>query len=375
MKRKLVLASAAGAFLIAAGAVAFYYGSNAGAKADAAEAQPQQAMQGPPPAPVAVAKAEERALAPHSETPGSIVSTRDSLVAAATSGKIEWVAEVGVEVEEGDIIAHIDSDDARLTRDDSAAEVERLKARADYLDSLYQRYVSLGDEAGESEASLDQMRANRDEAVQALKRAEVALRRAEINLARTDVRAPFAGRVVSQETQVGEFANPGAQLVRLVDTRRLEVTARTPAGLARNIAAGDLIEVLNGAEKLKAKVRAIVPVGDALSRMLELRLELPETSWYIGSAVRVSLPAAQARTVTAVPRDALVLRADRVSVFVINQEGKAERVDVELGSAEGDFIEVIGDVEPGDQVVIRGGERLREGQPVTIAATKDDASV
>ena len=374
MKRKLQIASLTAAALMIAGGASFMYGSTIGASAE--DGASAQAPSGPPPAPVTVATAEQRSLAPHSETPGSLVSTRDSLVAAATSGKIEWVAEVGAEVEEGDVIARIDPADARFVRDDSAAQVERLTARADYLESLYKRFVSLGEDAGESEATLDEMRSNRDEARQAVIQAQVALDRAEINLARTEVKAPFAGRIVNQELQVGEFANPGTQVVRLVDTRRLEVTARAPANLARNIDAGDTIKVASGVDTMDATVRAIVPVGDALSRMLELRLEVPDTDWYIGSAVRVRLPARAAKIVTAVPRDALVLRADRVSVFIIDQETKtAKRVDVEIGSAEGGFIEVIGDVTPGDNVVIRGGERLRDGQPVTLSQQDEDPSV
>ena len=373
MKRKMIIAGAAGAFLVAAGAAAFVFGSNTGVTADAAEGA--QAEQGPPPAAVAVASVERRSLAPRSEAPGSVVSTRDSLVSAATTGKIEWVAEIGAEVEAGDVIARIEAADAEFARDDSAAEVRRLQARADYLNSLYERFSGLGEDAGESEAALDEMRSNRDEGLQGLAQAQVAQRRAQINLDRTEVVAPFAGRVVSQETQIGEYANPGTELIRLVDTRRLEVTARAPAHLARNIAAGDVIDVMSGAEAVKAEVRAIVPVGDALSRMLELRLELPETVWYIGAAVRVSLPSSEARVVTAVPRDALVLRADRISVFVISEENAARRVDVELGTAEGDFIEVIGDVKAGDSVVIRGGERLRDGQSVTISTLAGGPSV
>lgn len=374
MSRKLMLSGGAAFILVAAGAMAFLYGNNVGSGADAAEGD-AQAQQGPPPASVAVAKAELRSLAPRSEVPGSVVSMRDSLVAAATSGKIEWVADVGVEVEEGDVIARIEAADAEFTRDDSAAQVRRLTARAEYLDSFYKRFVGLGEDAGESQATLDEMRSNRDEAVQAVKQAEVALRRAQINLDRTEVRAPFAGRVVSQEIQVGEFANPGSGLVRLVDTSRYEVTARAPASLTRNVEAGQKIRVANGADTMDALVRAVVPVGDDRSRMLELRLELPDTAWYIGSAVRVSLPAAQARNVTAVPRDALILRADRVSVYVIDEDNAAKRVDVELGAAEGDYIEVIGDIEPGASVVIRGGERLRDGQSVTISSLTGEPSV
>lgn len=67
-------------------------------------------------------------------------------------------------------------------------------------------------------------------------------------------------------------------------------------------------------------------------------------------------------------------RADRVSVFVIGEDKIARRVDVELGAAEGDYIEVIGEIEPGDDVVIRGGERLRDGQPVTMATRSVEPS-
>ena len=372
MNRNIKLAGAAGALLIGASVAAYFYGGLVGANPDSAEAA---APQGPPPSPVTIAKAESMSLAPRAETPGAVVSTRDSRVAAATSGKIDWVAEVGAEVEEGDVIARLEQSDAKFARDDSAAQVQRLRARADYLESYYKRFVSLGEDAGESEAALDEMRSNLEEALQGLRQAEVALERAETNLERTEVKAPFSGRVVSQEAQVGEYANPGTEIVRLVDTRRLEVTARAPAGLTRNIQPGATISVANGVDTLDGTVRAIVPVGDERSRMLEIRLELPETSWYIGSAVRVNLPSDQPRTVTAVPRDALVLRADRISVFVISAENTAKRVDVELGAADGGFIEVIGEIEPGDNVVIRGGERLRDGQSVTLTSITPEPTV
>ena len=371
MNRKIVFAGCAAAVLMIAGTSAYFLTNTASADEATAETAQQS---GPPPAIVTVAKAEERKIAPHAETPGSVVSTRDSLVAAATSGKIEWVAEIGVEVETGDVIARIERNDAELAYSDSGAEVARLKSRAEYLARLYERFKGLGVEAGESESAMDQMRADRDEARQALRQAEVAHERAAINLQRTEVPAPFAGRVVSQEAQIGEYATPGAGLVRLVDTRRLEVTARAPASLARNINAGDTINVASGAETKQAVVRAVVPVGDSLSRMLELRLELEDAAWYIGSAVRVAVPAAEARRVVAAPRDALVLRADRISVFVIGEDDTARQVDVELGAAEGDFIEVIGDIKAGDHVVIRGGERLRDGQNVTLSTLPQEPS-
>ena len=87
-----------------------------------------------------------------------------------------------------------------------------------------------------------------------------------------------------------------------------------------------------------------------------------------GHAVRVSVPVSRPKMVVAVPRDALVIRQKNVSVFRINQDNIAEFVAVKTGLSEGESIEVIGDIKPGEQVVIRGNERLRPGQKVTLQA-------
>jgi multidrug efflux pump subunit AcrA (membrane-fusion protein) len=81
--------------------------------------------------------------------------------------------------------------------------------------------------------------------------------------------------------------------------------------------------------------------------------------------VRIAIPTAESRPALVIPRDALVLRRDGTTIFRILDDNTAERIIVETGLAEGDFIEVIGAVQPGDAIVIRGGERLRAGQQVT----------
>ncbi len=362
LRHPVRLAAATAVIIALAGGVAFF----AGVFDQEASAAANAAPEGPPPVNVRVEQAVFAELAPHSQAPGSVVSVGDSLIAAATPGKILWVAEIGSEAAAGDVIARIDPADALLQRDESRADIKRLGSRADYLTRLVERHEGLGEDGGESEASVDQMRADRDEAQQNLERARVALRRAETALERTQVKAPFAGRIAAREIEVGEFVNPGAAVARLVNIEELEVTARAPDGLLAAVHPGDEISVSNGAETAKAKVRAVVPVGDTISRTLELRLVLPKTDWHIGSAVQVSLPRSAPKRVVAVDRDALILRADRVSIFVIGADNLSKQIDVELGAAEGDLIEVIGDIRAGDKVVIRGGERLRDGQKVAI---------
>jgi len=68
------------------------------------------------------------------------------------------------------------------------------------------------------------------------------------------------------------------------------------------------------------------------------------------------------------------LRTDAKYVFVVDAQGKAHRRDVQLGYAEGDMIEVIGDVKVDATVIIRGGERLRDGQQVAWSSDATDSS-
>ena len=332
-------------------------------KADAAQAE---APQGPPPAPVRIAEAVMTELAPHAGAPGSVVSLSDSQIAAATPGPIVWTAEVGAEVAKGDVIARIDPADATALRDEARADIARLSARAGQAAKLVERYEGLGEDGGESEATIDQLRADRDAAQGDLARARVALRRAETALERTQVRAPFAGRVVARQVEVGEYVNPGAPIVRLVNTEDLEVAARAGDSLLASVTPGDRIAVKNGDQTVEAEVRAVVPVGDESNRTLEVRLDLPDTDWRVGSAVEVRLPRTAKKRVVAVHRDALILRADRVSVFVVGADEVAKQIDVELGAADGDLIEAIGPIKAGDRIVIRGGERLRDGQKVLV---------
>jgi multidrug efflux pump subunit AcrA (membrane-fusion protein) len=72
------------------------------------------------------------------------------------------------------------------------------------------------------------------------------------------------------------------------------------------------------------------------------------------------------RKVLAVPRDALVLRRAGTAVYRISDDQSAQRIEVTTGIASGNLIEVQGDLSRGDQVVVRGGERLRPGQKVSI---------
>ncbi len=321
-----------------------------------------------PPARVEVARATIKNLAPLVTVPGTVISRNDSRIAAEVAGRVVWIAEVGDEVAEGDIIARIDDREWRLQLRETEARVKQLEASQKFLGQEVQRFEELASTNNTPRRSLEQAISQRDMTEQDLIQARVALERTQYNLSRTEIRAPFPGRVVERLVQVGEYPSPGTELARLVDTVHIEVRAQVPLSIAPFLVSGLSVQLESNGRAVLSPIRAMIPVGDEVTRTMQVRVELTDPSWIIGTAVKVGFPSAEPKRVVTVPRDALVLRADNTYVFKVNGE-IAERVAVRTGAASGNDIEVLGPIADGDMVVIRGAERLREGQTVALAST------
>jgi hypothetical protein len=115
-------------------------------------------------------------------------------------------------------------------------------------------------------------------------------------------------------------------------------------------------------------VRTVVAVGDENTHQFELRIDIEPGLFPVGKTVRVAVPMAGVRNVLAIPRDALVLRPEGITVFVVDGNDQARQVRVTTGVGSGDQIEVLGALSPGDRVVIRGNERLTPGQAVRVVS-------
>jgi hypothetical protein len=126
------------------------------------------------------------------------------------------------------------------------------------------------------------------------------------------------------------------------------------------------VRVRNGGIERLHPIRAVVPVGDAVSRMVEIRLSAVDGDWLVGTPVQVSLPSDTPVTTVAVPRDALVERGGESFVFKVTDAGTAEQINANIQSTVGLWVGIANGIDPGDQVIIRGGERLAPGQPVEI---------
>ncbi|MDA8019067.1 MAG: efflux RND transporter periplasmic adaptor subunit [Thermoanaerobaculia bacterium] len=313
--------------------------------------------------------------------PGTVVSRNDAQIAAEVAGPLTHVAEVGAVVDAGDILARVDDAALRLRLRADEAEIRRLTAQTEYLDRQLERIDALNREHIATRTQLDELRSQRSMAEQTLESARVARDTTSFLIERSALRAPFAGRVVARSARPGAYVAVGEEVVRVVDTGRVEIRAQAPLQSASHVREGmELTIEVPGRDGLAlettGEVRAAVPVGDERSRMFELRI-VPsgskeiDAAWPVGLPIRVALPAGANREegpTVSIPRDALVLRRDATYVFVVTGEGTARRVRVETGGGDQERIEITGEVRDGDQVVVRGAERLNDGDRVRIVS-------
>ena len=322
-----------------------------------------------PPARVEVAAAELRNMAPSVDVSGTVVSLNDSRIASEVEGVLTWLADVGDAVDAGDVIARIDPQFIRIEVTRAEAEVARLRSDFEYRQLQLERTEELATKNSVSRTLLDEARAQREQAQHSLADAEASLERARANLKRTQIRAAFAGHIVARLASVGEFVNVGEDVIRLVDTHRIEISLPASLALTAYIKPGmDLVVRSNGIERVHP-VRTVVPVGDAVSRMVEVRLGAGESGWLVGTPVKVSLPSDTPASTVAVPRDALVERSGQSFVFKVTDDGTAEQVTVRIRSIVGLWVGVAEGVAAGDRVIVRGAERLSPGQAVEVIET------
>lgn len=328
-------------------------------------------VQARPATPVNVVTAALSEIFPTAWVSGSVVSNNDARIAAEVSGRLIEVANVGDAVKQGEVIAKIDDTVISLELRALRATVDSARHNHQFLKKEVERKQQLARENLSSQTDLDQTLNDRNIAKATLAEAQARVAQAKQRLDYTRIVAPFSGVVTRRLSKLGEVVSNGTEVIQLVQTSDLEITAQVPLTAYPFLQPGNVLEVNSPLGQVNAKIRAVVPVADTRSHLMELRLSLENSNtqgqvWPVGLNLRVAIPTDQAQTLLAVPRDAVVLRREGNTVFRINAENKAEKVPVTLGIASGSLIAINGEIKVGDQVVIRGSERLQPGQSVAI---------
>ena len=325
-----------------------------------------QERQGPPAALVVVVKAVQKKIAPTALYSATVISRDDAYLVGEIKGRLTWAADVGDNFSKGDLVAKLDDVFIKQQTIEEQATIQSETAKFNFYSKEVERFKKLLLDNNVARNQLDRAISDKIVARSNIASATARLTQAQERLKRTSIIAPFAGVVSERLLQSGEWAKDGEAIVRLVSTNNLEIQTHIPASSLQFVTLGTPLTYMHDKAVGSGRVRALVPVGGDVSRLYELRIAVSDTLLSAGNLLRVAVPSAHAREAILVPRDALVLRREGIFVYRINQQSISEKVTVETGIAEIGNIEVIGNIQPGDQVVIRGGENLRPGFPVII---------
>lgn len=320
---------------------------------------------------------------------GRLVARQRGVVAALTRGPVsEVTVDAGDRVAEGEVILRIALDRISQTRNLAAAQVELARARVataktelDLANQELVRLERLRQSAAFSQARYDdQAKAVQTkisevgEAEAAVSAAVADLRIAEIDVRLAEVRAPYDGVVIERHTQRGAYVNVGDPVVTMVNDQDLEVAAEVPTNRISGLLPGRAVRVSFGpGQTVDAFVRAVIPEENGLTRTRAVRFtpalddllansELPLAA---NMSVTVEVPVGTVRNVVSVHKDAVIPRGEGNIVFVV-EDGKAQPRPVRLGGAVGPRFIVLDGLTVGDLAVVRGNERLRPGQDVTV---------
>ena len=317
-------------------------------------------------APVNVAIVEETVMSPIAWVSGNVVSKNNAKLAAEVSGRLVTLVELGTEVNKGQIIAQLDDRTLRHELAEEQANVENTLAKLAFEQAEVKRQQALVAKNLISATQLDETISDRNIAQANLAAAKARVAKIKQNLAYTQLRAPFEGIVVERLSNQGEYVNAGTAIVRMVETANVEASLFAPLTAYQFLKNTKLLDVKSPLGVEQAPIKTIIPVADERSHLMEVRLDMSAIDWPIGLNLKGAVPNGASKQVLAVPRDALVLRRNSTSIFVIDEESRAQQVPVTIGIGVGDLVEIIGDVKAGDRVVIRGAERLMPGQAVSI---------
>ncbi len=317
---------------------------------------------------VEVAPAREGQLSDTWTVLGEVRALERAELASGASGAVQKVsAREGDAVQKGALLVEVDPDLALAELSAARAEESRVRAELELAKQTLGR-VGRVREGVLAESEVEQTQTRVTALTAQLEGASAAARLAGARLGRHRVKAPFDGVVARRHVDPGDWVDPGVPVLDLVRADTVEVVVDAPLDLASRVQVGDTVRLAS--DRATGKVVGVVPALDPTSRTAPIRVapDAPIAGVVPGSPVQVGFDVAMSGGVV-VPRDAVVPGPTESRVFKV-VDGTAHPIGVRTlaNTADEALVEVTGEgsLTAGDQLVVRGNERLRPEQAVTV---------
>ncbi|MCR6499879.1 efflux RND transporter periplasmic adaptor subunit [Shinella sp. CPCC 101442] len=272
----------------------------------------------------------------------------------ATGNLTEVLVESGTRVEQGAVIARLDSDEQKIAADQARVTVEAAQQKLKRLENL---------RSSTSTADLQ-------DAQTALKAAELALRNAELTLRRRDITAPYGGVVGIISVNPGDYVTTSTAIARIDDRSEILVDYWVPERFALSVKVGGEVSataVARPGEVFTGKVQAIDNRIDQESRTLRVRARIANADDVLraGMSFQVTMRFAGDLYPSVDPLS-LQWSADGSYIWRVSGD-KVERVPVHIVQRNPDKVLVKAALAEGDAVVVEGVQTLRQGGAVRTA--------
>lgn len=331
------------------------------------------AQGGPPPAAkVSVAKLEKGSLTPAAEFTGVVYFKEIAGLATEASGQVESVLfEEGDHLDKGAPLIRLDDDLLSASLATAKAMREKDHALLKLEETRLERARTLLKDEVTTQQEVDDLTYTVQSLEHGLAASGAEVRRLEIELAKKTTYAPFDGVVVERQTELGEWKSPGSSVAVFARDDLFDVIVNLPETRLRYVEPGLKAPMVIAGRDIEGEVVTTLPQGDIKTQTFPVKLRVKGQPWLLeGMSALVRLPIGEEAGCCIVPRDAVLKGAGGARVVTI-KDGKAVSVPVEVVGNEGLRTGLKGDgLEPGMTVIVKGHERLRDGQPVEVAGDR-----
>jgi RND family efflux transporter MFP subunit len=284
-------------------------------------------------------------------------------VRSRTSGQVVAILkEEGDPVGEGETIARLDADAARLQVTQMQVAYDDALRNFEREEKMNQRKLTSQERYENAKATLDRARAQ--------------LEQAKLNLGFTQILSPVDGVLTIREVELGNMVTGNQVLFSVADFDPLLARIRIPEKNIGKIQVGQgariTVESAPGKTFL-GRVKMISPVVNPESGTIKVTIEIPgDQSGLLrpGMFASVFIITETHEQALVIPKKALVLEGEGDQIFVFERDttgvGKAVRKRVKLGFSDNERLEIVSGLSEGELVITVGQEGLRPGTAVRL---------
>ncbi|MCK4377822.1 MAG: efflux RND transporter periplasmic adaptor subunit [Deltaproteobacteria bacterium] len=325
------------------------------------------------PVPVAVVKAEETEMERLLETSGDLRSRVNVYVFPKVAGRVieKILVDKGDRVKKGQLLVILDASLVKARMERANAATDAARSQLELLQKDRQRLEFLFAHKAAPRQRLDRISAQYKAAAAGLREAEAVRREIQVLLADHAIKAEIDGVVAERFFDPGNLSDTKKPLLRLTDESLMKIELAAPETYFPRLRLGMQADFQVAAYPQKLFHASLVkmnPVFDPATRTVKLELQAANDGHLLRSGmyaqVRLHLGS---RKVLAIPREALnrLPGSGSYYVFVID-DGRAHQLNIKVGLQQGERVEVISGLQPGELVVVKGQNRLQEGIPVVL---------